>query len=70
MENSVANVSTQITEALGTVTTAMTEQINIGTIGIIIAAVLGGSIGLYVAWFAIRKLIGAVKGALKGRLKV
>lgn len=65
-----ATVATQITEALGSVTTAMTEQINIGTIGVIIAAVLGGSIGLYVAWFAIRKLVGAIKGALKGRLRV
>lgn len=69
MENTVT-VATEITDALGTVTTAMTEQINMGTIGIIIAAVLGGSIGLYVGWFAIRKLIGAVKGALKGKLKV
>lgn len=69
MENT-AIVATEITDALGTVTTAMTEQINMGTIGVIIAAVLGGSIGLYVGWFAIRKLIGAVKGALKGRLRV
>lgn len=60
----------EISDALGTVTTAMTSQINMGTIGIIVAAVIGGSIGLYVGWFAIRKLIGAVKGALKGKLKV
>ena len=69
MENT-ATIAEQITSALSTVTTSMTETINIGTIGIIIAAVLGGSVGLYVGWFAIRKLIGAIKGALKGRLKV
>lgn len=63
-------VANEITNALSTVTDAMTSQINIGTIGIIIAAVLGGSIGLYVGWFAIRKLVGAIKGALKGRLRV
>lgn len=70
MEGEVTNVTTQITDALGTVTTAMTEQINLGTIGIVIGAILTASIGLYVGWFAIRKLIGAVKGALKGKLKV
>lgn len=72
MENTETVVSTadQITAALGDVTTAMAEHINIGTIGIIVAAVLGGSIGLYVTWFAIRKLMGAIKGALKGKLKV
>lgn len=69
MENT-ATIAEQITSALSNVTSTMTETINIGTIGIIVAAVLGGSVGLYVGWFAIRKLIGAVKGALKGRLKV
>ena len=64
------NTTNEITSAVSTVTSAMTGQINLGTIGIIIAAVLGGSVGLYVGWFAIRKLINAIKGALKGKLKV
>jgi len=70
MEETTTTVATEITDALGTVTDAMTSQINMGTIGVIIAAVLAGSIGLYVGWFAIRKLIGAIKGALKGKLRV
>lgn len=64
------NATNEITSAVSTVTSAMTGQINLGTIGIIIAAVLGGSVGLYVGWFAIRKVINAIKGALKGKLKV
>ncbi len=64
------NTTNEITSAVSTVTSAMTGQINLGTIGIIIAAVLGGSVGLYVGWFAIRKVINAIKGALKGKLKV
>ncbi len=64
------NTTNEITGAITTVTGAMTQQINLGTIGTIIAAVLGASIGLYVGWFAIRKVMSAVKGALRGKLKV
>ena len=63
-------MSNEISTAISSVTTAMTDQINLVTIGGIVAADLGAGVGLYVGWFAIRKVIGAVKGALKGKLKV
>ena len=63
-------MSNEISEAIGSVTTAMSQQINLATIGGIVAAVLSAGVSLYVGWFAIRKVTGAVKGALKGRLKV
>lgn len=65
-----SSTATEITNALSTITTAMSSQVNMATIGVVIAAVLAGSVGLYVGWFAIRKLINAIKGALKGRLSV
>lgn len=65
-----ATTSAEITNAITDVATAMGKQINMGTIAAIVAAVLGGSLVLYVGWFGIRKLIGAVKGALKGKLSV
>ena len=64
------NTTEQITSAISTVTTSLTGQINIATMGVIVAAVLGASIGLYVGWFAIRKVIRSVKDALHGKLKV
>lgn len=65
-----ANTTTEITKAIGDVATSMGQQINIGTVAAIVAAVLGGSLVLYVGWFGIRKLIGSVKGALRGKLSV
>ena len=65
-----SNTASEITKAIGDVATAMGEQINMGTVAAIVAAVLGGSLVLYVGWFGIRKLIGAVQGALKGKLSV
>lgn len=65
-----STTSAEITNAITDVATAMGKQINMGTIAAIIAAVLGGSLVLYVGWFGIRKLIGAIKGALKGKLSV
>lgn len=64
------NTTAEITKAIGDVATSMGQQINMGTVAAIVAAVLGGSLVLYVGWFGIRKLIGAIKGALKGKLSV
>jgi len=63
MENSV-------TEALGTVSTALTTQINPATVASVIGLVLGAGIALFLTWFGIRKLISVVKNALRGKLKV
>lgn len=59
-----------ITEALTSVSTSLTTSINPGVIASVIGLVLGGCIALYLTWFGIRKLIGAVTRALKGRLSV
>lgn len=63
MENS-------ITEALTSVSTSLTTNINPGVIASVIGLILGACIALYLTWFGIRKLIGAVTRALKGRLSV
>lgn len=60
----------EISTAVSSVTTAMAAQINLATIGGIVAAVIGAGLSLFVGWFAIRKVIGAVKGALRGKLRV
>lgn len=60
----------EITEALTGVSSALTKDINPGVIASVIGLVLGGCIALYLTWFGIRKLIGAVTRALKGRLSV
>lgn len=60
----------ELTEAVGTVTTQLAESINLGTVAGIVAAVIGAGIGLYLGWFAIRKVVSAVKKALHGRLSV
>lgn len=63
-------MSNDITTALTSVSTALTEQINPGVIAGVIGLVLAGCIALFLTWFGIRKLIGAVTRALKGRLSV
>lgn len=60
----------EITTALTSVSTSLTEVVNIGNIAIVIGAVLGSAIVLYFGWFGIRKLISVVTNAAKGRLKV
>jgi len=59
-----------ITEALTSVSTTLTAQINPGVVAAVIGLVLGGGIALYLTWFGIRKLISVVTKALRGRLSV
>ena len=59
-----------ITTALTTVGETLTSSISPATVVSVIGIVLGSCVALYLTWFGIRKLIGAVKGALKGRLSV
>lgn len=56
--------------AVNEVSTSLTSIINIGMIGKIVGVVILAGAGLFVAWFAIRKVIKGVKGALKGKLSV
>lgn len=60
----------EVTTALSSVSTSLTEVINIGNIAIVIGSVLGAAVLLYFGWFGIRKLISVVTNAAKGRLKV
>lgn len=59
-----------ITEALTSVSTALTSSINPGVIAGVIGLILTACIALFLTWFGIRKLIGAVTRALRGRLSV
>lgn len=63
-------MTNEVTEALQSVGTALTGQINPGVIAGVIGIVIGTCIALYLTWFGIRKLIGAITRALKGRLSV
>ena len=63
MENSVS-------EAIQTVGITLTTNLNPGVIASVIGVVLGSCVALYLTWFGIRKLIGAITRALKGRLSV
>ena len=60
----------EIMGAVNEVSTSLTSIINIGMIGKIVGVVILAAAGLFVAWFAIRKVIKGVKGALKGKLSV
>ena len=60
----------EIIGAVNEVSTSLTSIINIGMIGKIVGVVIVAAAGLFVAWFAIRKVIKGVKGALKGKLSV
>ena len=59
-----------ITTALTTVGETLTSSISPAGIVSIIGIVLGSCVALYLTWFGIRKLMSAIKGALKGRLSV
>ena len=48
----------------------ISDQINIGTIVTIIGISLGSCLGIYLGIYAIRKVGAALKGALKGKLKI
>ncbi len=60
----------EIVSAVTDVSTSLTSIVNIGMVGKIIGVVLLAGAGLFVGWFAIRKVISVVKGALKGKLSV
>ena len=62
--------SNEIISSVTEVSNSLTSIINIGMIGKIIGVVLLAGTGLFVGWFAIRKVIRVVKGALKGKLSV
>ena len=59
-----------VTTALTTVGETLTSSISPAGIVSIIGIVLGSCVALYLTWFGIRKLMSAIKGALKGRLSV
>lgn len=61
-------MTNEVTEALQSVGTTLTSSISPATIAAIIGIVLGSCVILYLTWFGIRKLVSAVKNALKGRL--
>lgn len=60
----------EISTALTSVSSALTETITIGNIATILGTVIGAAVVLYLGWFGIRKLISVVTNAAKGRLKV
>lgn len=63
-------MTNEVTTALTGVSTTLTTSINPGTIATVIGLVLGACVALYLTWFGLRKLIGAITRALKGRLSV
>lgn len=60
----------EIVSAVTDVSSSLTQVINIGMVGKIIGVVLLAGTTLFVGWFAIRKVIGVTKGALRGKLSV
>ena len=68
-----ADTSTNGTSAVGAATsifTTMSEDFSVGNIVSIIAITLGASVGLYLAWWAIKKVSKAVISAFNGKIKV
>lgn len=63
-------MTNDVTTALTGVSETLTSSINPGTIAAVIGLVLGACVALYLTWFGLRKLIGAITRALKGRLSV
>ena len=59
----------ELTNAIADVTTTMSSQVNIGTVATIVGGVVTASIGLFVGWFALRKVVSGSKNALKGKMK-
>lgn len=57
-------------EAAQSIFTTVNSSINVGSVVGIIAIALGAGIGLYLAWWAIRKVVRMVKAGLNGKLKV
>lgn len=48
----------------------LTQHINVGTIVGVIGIALGAGLGLYFAWWGIRKVVRMVKGGLNGKISV
>ena len=63
-------MTNEITDALTSVNTALTSAINPATVAAVIGVVLGSCVALFLTWFGIRKIVGAITRALKGRLSV
>ena len=63
-------MSNEVTTALQSVGTTLTSNISPATIVSVIGLVLGSCVALYLTWFGIRKLLHAIKSALKGKLSV
>lgn len=63
-------MTNDVTDALQTVGTTLTSSINPGVIAGVIGIVLAACVALFLTWFGIRKLIGAITRALRGRLSV
>ena len=63
-------MANEVSDALSSVGTTLTTQINPGVIASVVGVVLGACIALFLTWFGIRKLIRAIKSALKGRLAI
>ena len=63
-------MTNEVTTALTGVSETLTTSINPGTVASVIGLVLGACVALYLTWFGLRKLIGAITRALKGRLSV
>ena len=65
----VTEVATPV-EAGSALFTMISQQINLTTIVSIIGISIGSCLGIYLGIFAIRKVGSALKGALKGKLKI
>ena len=63
------NGSSAVTAATSIFTT-MSEDFSVTNIVSIIAITLGASVGLYLAWWAIKKVTKAVISAFNGKIKV
>lgn len=57
-------------EAAQSIFTTVNSSINVGSVVGIIAIALGAGIGLYLAWWAIRKVVRMVKAGLNAKLNV
>lgn len=63
-------MTNEVTTALQSVGTTLTSNISPATIVSVIGIVLASCVALYLTWFGIRKLLHAIKSALKGKLSV
>lgn len=57
-------------QAATSIFSTLTEQISVGTIVGVIGIALGSGVGLYFAWWGIRKVVKMVKAGLNGKVSV